>query len=195
MFATVLGALILRERPNLRQWVCIAVSVAGVMLVSAGGTGGQNTLGGCLCLLGAYLLGAVYTLLVQHISKEFTAFEMTYMMFAVGFVFFTGWAFAENGAAAFPKLGAALSDGQFVVAVLYLGLFASVGAYFLSNYSLGKLPVARSTIFTNLSTVVSVLAGIVVMKDPFSWVHVLSFVLILAGVVGVNLFRSREEAA
>ena len=195
VFATVLGALILRERPNLRQWVCIAVSVAGVMLVSAGGTGGQNTVGGCLCLLGAYLLGAVYTLLVRHISKEFTAFEMTYMMFAVGFVFFTGWAFAENGAAAFPKLGAALSDGQFVVAVLYLGLFASVGAYFLSNYSLGKLPVARSTIFTNLSTVVSVLAGIVVMKDPFSWVHVLSFVLILAGVVGVNLFRSREEAA
>ena len=195
VFAAVLGALILRERPNLRQWLCIAVSVAGVMLVSVGGTGGQNTVWGCVCLLIAYLLGACYSLLVRHISKEFTPFEMTYMMFAVGFVFFTGWAFAGNGLSAFRMLGEAASDGRFVISVLYLGLCASVGAYFLSNYSLTRLPVARSTIFSNLSTVVSVLAGVVVMKDPFGWIHTLSFMLILAGVAGVNFFRTKEPAA
>ena len=58
VFTAILGALILREKPNARQWGCIVISIIGVMMVSVGGTGGQNTVAGCLCLLAAYFLGA-----------------------------------------------------------------------------------------------------------------------------------------
>ena len=64
----------------------------------------------------------------------------------------------------------------------------------LANYSLSKLPVARSTIFANLSTVVSVLAGIVIMGDEFTWVSAVAFVLIMAGIWAVNKFRDESEA-
>ena len=118
---------------------------------------------------------------------------MTYMMFTVGFAFFTGWAFVMNGSETVTRAAAALANSEFIIAILYLGVLSSVVAYFLANYSLARLPVARQTVFTNMATIVSVLAGVIFMKDTFTWLHALSFVLILTGVVGVNKFVTREE--
>ncbi len=193
IFTAVLGALLLRERPNGKQWAGILVSIAGVMMVSLGGTGGQNTPFGCLCLLLAYFLGSFYSLMVRRFSRTFSAFELTYVMFTVGFVFFAALAFVQYGGDTLSMAGDALGHGEFVAAILYLGAGASVGAYMLANYSLAKLPVARSTIFGNLSTVVSVAAGVVLMGDEFTWVSAAAFALIMAGIWAVNKFRDPEE--
>lgn len=194
VFTAVLGAVLLRERPNAKQWLYIAVTIAGVLLVSMGAGGGQNTFLGCLCLLAAYFSGAFYVILVRRLSKDYSPFELTYVMFTVGFVFFAALAVIQYRGETLAALGAALSRPRFVAATLYLGILASVGAYLLSNYSLSRLPVARSTIFTSLSTVVSVLSGVVVMHDRFSWVSFVAFALILSGVWGVNHFAAREAA-
>ena len=182
----VLGAVVLRERPTKRQWAFIGISIAGVLMVSLKSGDGSNTLLGCLCLIGAYFSGSVYTLFVRHLSKRFTPFELTYIMFSVGFVCFAGMAFAQYRGATVPMLTDALGHGEFIASVLYLGAVASVGAYLLSNYSLAKLPVARSAIFGNVSTVVSILAGVIVMHDTFTPVTLLAAVLILTGVWGAN---------
>jgi drug/metabolite transporter (DMT)-like permease len=194
VFTAVLGALLLRERPNARQWLCIALSILGVMMVSLGSTGGENTLAGCLCLLGAYFSGAFYSILVRRLSRRFSAFELTYIMFAMGFFFFAGLAFFQYRGHTLPMLFNALTHRQFAVAVVYLGAFASVGAYMLSNYSLARLPVTRASIFTTFSTVVTVFSGVIVMNDAFTCSSALSFLLILTGVCGVNRFATPESA-
>ena len=63
----------------------------------------------------------------------------------------------------------------------------------MANYSLSRLTVARSTIFGNFGTVVSVLAGVVIMKDEFTWVSALAFALIMGGIWVVNKFAKQEE--
>jgi len=191
IFTAILGAVILREKPNLKQWLCIGVSILGVLMVSIKSSEGTNTLLGCLCLVAAYFTGSFYSLLVRRMSKEFTPFELTYIMFTVGFVFFAVGAFVQYQGNTVSMLSHALSHPQFIISILFLGAAASVGAYYLANYSLSKLPVARATIFTNMSTVVSVLSGVVIMKDPFTWTSVIAFVLILAGVWGVNQFADK----
>ncbi len=191
IFTTVVAALILKEIPNRKQWLCICISISGVLMVSLKTGGGENTILGCVILVAAYFSGAFFSILSRKLSKEFSAFELTYIMFTVGFVFFGALAFAQNGEKTLPLAMDALSRGEFVIAVLYLGGLSSVGAYMLSNYSLAKLPVARSSIFQNLSTVVSVLAGVVIMGDPFGWVSLIAFALILVGVWGVNLFAEK----
>ncbi len=191
IFTTVVAALILKEIPNRKQWLCICISISGVLMVSLKTGGGENTILGCVILVAAYFSGAFFSILSRKLSKEFSAFELTYIMFTVGFVFFGALAFAQNGEKTLPLAMDALSRSEFVIAVLYLGGLSSVGAYMLSNYSLAKLPVARSSIFQNLSTVVSVLAGVVIMGDPFGWVSLIAFALILVGVWGVNLFAEK----
>ena len=190
VLTAVLGAVLLREKPSIRQWIFIAVSVAGVMLITLRPGGGQNTLAGCLCLVGAYFSGSVYTLLSRRLSSEFKPFDLTYVMFNVGFVFFALGAIVENGTQTVSVILEALSHGEFVTGILFLSLLSSVGAFMLINYALARLPVAQAAVFNNLTALVSVLAGVLVMKDPFSPVSVIAFALILLGVWGVNRFAA-----
>ena len=164
----------------------IGVSIAGVLMISLRSGGGQNTAMGCLCLFAAYFTGALCSMFVRTVSDRYTPFELTYVMFSVGFVFFAGMAFAQFRGEALPMLAEALGHTDFIVAALYLGAAASVGGYLLANYALAKLPVARYTVFANVSTVVSVLSGVIIMGDPFTWVTLLATVLILLGVWGAN---------
>ena len=188
IFTALLGVVMLREKPTGKQWLCIGLSIVGVMMVSLGSTGGVNTVGGCVCLLLAYFIGSFYSILVRKLSRDFSAFELTYIMFTVGFVFFAALAFIQYGAQTPAMLMDALGHGQFIAAVLYLGGVASVGAYMLVNYSLARLTVARSTIFSSMGTILSVLSGVVLMKDPFTLTSLIAFVLIMLGVWGVNKF-------
>ena len=192
IFTAVLGALLLKEIPNRKQWLFILMSICGVLMVSLGGSGGKNTVTGCLCLIVAYFIGSFYSLTIRYCSDRFTPFELTYVMFTVGFVFFAVLTFGTYRGETLIMLQDAFGHGPFLLSVLYLGIGASVGAYFLANYSLARLPVARATIFGNLSTVVSVAAGVVLMGDPFTWVSALAFALILGGIWGVNRFKSAE---
>ena len=192
VFTALLGALILRERPCGKQWISILVSITGVLMVSLDGSGGQNTVLGCICLIGAYFLGSFYSLMIRRYSEKFTPFELTYVMFTVGFAFFAILSFCTYRGETIGMLTSALSHADFLIAIAYLGIGSSVLAYFLANYSLAKLPVARSTIFGNLATVVSVLAGVIIMDDKFTWVTALAFVLILLGIFGVNKFKAKE---
>lgn len=194
IFTALLGVVMLREKPNLKQWLCIGLSIGGVMMVSLGSTDGVNTPIGCACLLGAYALGSFYSILVRKLSEQFSAFELTYIMFSVAFVFFFGFAFVTHGAQTVTMIADALSHTEFIAAILYLGAAASVGAYMLANYSLARLPVTRSTIFNSFATIVSVLSGIIIMRDPFTRGSAFSFLLILAGVFGVNHFASDRGA-
>ena len=191
IFTAILGAIFLRERPNLKQWLCIALSITGVMMVSLGTNSGENTLAGCACLLGAYIMSGSYSVFARHLTKEFTAFEITYVMFTIGFVVFTGLAFLQNGSATVSMLTSALSNSQFLFSALFLGILASVVGYLLTNYSLVRLPATRSIIFSSFSTLVSVLSGVILMHDPFSTVSALAFIMILAGVWGVNYFSKK----
>ena len=188
IFSAILGAVMLREMPTGRQWLFICISIAGVMMVSLGANEGENTLFGCLCLLGAYFSGAFYSILVRKLSKTFTSFELTYIMFVVGFVFFAGFVFVKYGGETPEILLNAVSNGKFIGSALYLGVLASVCAYMLVNYSLKHLSVARSTIFTSFSTVVSVVSGVVIRGDNFSLLSGVAFALMLVGVWGVNKY-------
>lgn len=192
VFSAILGVFLLREKPNWKQWLCIVLSIAGVMMVSVGGNDGENTVVGCLCLVGAYLVAALYSILSRKLSKGFTSVELTYVMFTVGFIGFTSMAFITYRAATVPMLVNAFSNRTFLISSLYLGILSAIVAYVLINYAISQLPVSRATIFSSFTTIISVLAGIIIMKDPFTWMSGVAFVLILFGVYGVNQFARKN---
>lgn len=192
VFGAILGVIILKEKPNIKQWVCIFISIAGVLMVSLGTSSGENTIAGCLCLLAAYFVGALYSIIVRKLSEDYSSFELTYIMFTVGFIFFAAMSLVTYKGEAIRMAYDALSHSDFIISILYLGGVASVGAYMLVNYSLSSLTVTRSTVFSSFATIVSVLSGVIIMKDPFTAVSAVAFVFILAGVAGVNMFAKKE---
>ena len=184
---------ILREKPSVGQLIFGLISVGGVIgLGLMGGKSGTVELIGVIALTTAVLGATGYTLLSRSISKEFTPFERTYMMIAVGAVVFTVCALIKCGfdiTEYFRPFG----DIRYALCVVFLGVFCSVVCYFLSSYSITYMPVAKETVFANLTTAVSVFAGVVFMREPFSWLGLVCCVLILAGIYGVQKAAPKRE--
>jgi len=180
----ILGVLFLKERCTPPQILFTLLSVVGVGLTTTGGFG-NFSLPGFLFLLGAVMAAAAFTVISRSISTWFSPFERTYVITAMGMTVFTGMALVQNrtdpGAWLRP-----LTHGGFWTAVLYLAVASSVCAFLLYNYAVNHLSAGRTLIMSNFTAVVSVMAGILILKDAFTALQLLGIVLILVSVFGVS---------
>jgi drug/metabolite transporter (DMT)-like permease len=189
---TVLAAVFLKEKPTWIQTLFIIVSVGGVMTINlAGGAHGGTDPVGVALLMGAVLSAAVFNILSRKASLAFKPVEVTWLMMCVGAAVFTliAWARILFRGLSWQTYFAPLGDLKGMLTLSYLSVLSSVAAYFLMNYVLSRMEAARSAITANITTLVSVIAGVVVLGEPFGWPHCLGSAMIIAGVWGVNRFR------
>lgn len=73
-------------------------------------------------------------------------------------------------------------QGKYVLSLLSLSLLCSIVANLLVNYAAGILSVFQLSSFGALSTLCSMLAGVVFLKEPVSVALLLGTTLILVGV-------------
>lgn len=185
--AGILAAIpVLRELPTMRQMVFILLSVGGVIGIGLmSNSSGSLDWIGVVSLLIAIAAAVTYTLLNRNISGAYSDFERTYIMMAVGAFAFTIMAAVDVKEDPSAYLRPLISP-SYIVALMYLGVFCSVICFFLSCYSLTRLSVARATVFANLTTTVSVLAGAIVLHEPLTVGGIACCALILVGIYGVQ---------
>lgn len=184
--AMLYSALFMKETPTFLQFVFGVISVAGVILISGGG--GGATPKGVILLIGAIAAAVGFNAASRKSAADFSAFERTYIMFAVASVVFTAAAVMENRGN-IAALCAPLQNPQFLIAIFYLGVLSSVAAFGLINYANTHLPISRTTVFSNVITVVSIFAGIVILRDTdLSLGNILFSAMIIAGIWGVQHF-------
>ena len=181
----VTDVLILHEKVTRRQVICAVLCIGGVALISVGGAMMVSALG-MLFLVLTMLSDTLYYGISHNAAKRFTPFEMTYVMFIVGMVVFIPVGLIYAGGLHSPLITGPMHDGGFWVAVLYLGLLSSVLAYGLLNFANSHLSVSETSLFSNVTTVVSVLAGVVLLKEPFSVWQMLGVAVILVCVYAAN---------
>ena len=189
VFGLLTGRVFLGERVTRLQFVCAAVSVVGVGLTSAGGEVSFSPLGAVLLLCAAFT-AALFNVISRDTSRHFSPMERTYVMFAFGSVVFPAIALFQNRSD-LSVFTAPLTSLSFWAAVLFLSLASSVGAFLLLNFAAGHIESTRVALFTNCSTVISVLLGIFVMGDAFSPIQLAGVVLIVGSMFVVSAFQGR----
>lgn len=195
ILVTILGDYFLSEKPSIVQMFFIALSVAGVTyIVTMNNSGGKSASSvGILILLGAVTAAAIFNIYSRKLSTNFTPMELTYFMMGAGAVFFNFMSVlshaANNSLGSYFKI---LQNSNFIIAILYLGIFSSIVAFYLTNFALSKIEASRSAIFSNLSTIVSIIGGVVFLKEHFYFYHIIGSIMILVGVWGTNQFRIKN---
>ena len=180
--ALIAGALVLREIPSRAQVLWSIVSILGVVLMTMqqSAEGAIRPLG-VLMLFGAVLSGVTFNILSRRMSGQFSALERTVVMMAVAAVVFTLLAVIEcRGDMAL--LLAPLASGTFMVSMLYLSVLSSILAFLFINFASNTLPVAKTTAFCNLTTAISMFAGVVFLHEPFGLVSLAASAMIILGV-------------
>ena len=176
------GALFLREYPTRRQALFCILPVAGVIIMTVSGKElGVVTPLGIIFLLLTMLVSAAFKTANRKAAQEFSSFERTFLVLANSAVLFSlvGMGSVEWNVAAFA---APLLQGKYLFSVLCLSLLCSIVANLLVNYASGHMSVFKLSSFGSLSTLCSMVAGVVFLREPVSISLLLGAVLILVGI-------------
>ena len=196
VFTLLLAAYFLNERTSLLQKLSVIVSVAGVIFitVSKGASLDFSNIKGTAMILLSALSFSVYSILVKKLAKNFTILEISFIMSTISFIFFNTMSLGRhlvNGTAG--SFLAPLSEPWFIAAFVYLGVLSSLVTSLLTNFALSKIDASRMCVFTNLSTVISIIAGVVFLKEDIYFYHIIGSLMIIGGVIGTNCFWKRNS--
>ncbi len=194
--AVMIICFCLGEKPTLLQVVCTFVSIGGIAVISLlSSDNSKSKIIGIILLIGAVVSSAAFNVLSQKEAKRFTATERTYAMFIIGAVGFIITGFLTMRGSYISEVCLAFKSTKFVIAELYLSVLSSVLAFILYNYSTSVISVVQTASFANMITVVSVAAGVLILKEEFSLLQLFICIIIILGVWGVNVFTPERKKA
>jgi len=180
VLVAVCAGFFLGERLSVRSWSGLILALAGVIWVSVSGVATEASprplMGNFLELL-AMLCAAGYTVSMKKLCARYSPWFLTAVQSLVGTVFFLPLLFLPSTAlpGAFP-VGPSL-------AVLYLCVCISIGAYGLYNYGISKLPAWQASAFVNLIPVFSMLLGWLCLGERLTSWQLVGVAVVFAGVL------------
>lgn len=189
----LLAVLILREMPTRLQAVSIIVSVIGVCVVVLG----RHTVAtlnplGYAALAVAVLAGALFFITSRR-AADYSSAEKTYVMMGMGFVVFTSAALVEHISQGTVRawLTLPIADPWLWLPFVYLGIVTSIFGFMLQNYSIAVLGVNRVSSLAGFVTIVTIVAGVLVLNETFTFTQGVGTALIILGATGANYVRKK----
>ncbi|MEI2405808.1 DMT family transporter [Niallia taxi] len=196
IFTLVFASIILKETSTNNQKIAIGLSVAGVifiMLMNSSGSTNTSFLGTGLILISA-ITSSLYNVFARKLTQRYSIFTITYFMTLFGFIAFNGIALTNHlFDGTVRQFAEPFKHGDFVLAILYLGILSSLGSSYLSNYALSKIAASKMSVFSNVATLITILAGVIFLKEEFHLYHLAGAIMIVIGVVGTNYFGERGK--
>lgn len=194
IFTMMLASYFLKEYTNTWQKISVLISVIGVIyifIMNGIGTHETSFIGVILILLSA-LSSAFYNVLARKMTKEFKLMDLTYTMTVIGFISFNLIAIASHiSKGTITVYFKPFTNGTFLISILYLGLLSSLLTALLLNYSLSYIEATKISVFSNLSTLITIIAGVVFLHEQIAYYHIIGTILIVLGVVGTNFLGKK----
>ncbi len=187
-FTALIASRVLAERMNIRKWFGIAVSFAGILLITFGEGGSFRLESGALLVLAAALSTSAYNVLQKRVIDRYTP---------VQFATFTIWAGTIPLLLFAPGLVADIAGAPWVAtgAVIYLGVCPGAIAYVLWVYAISRTDVSNVASFLYLNPVLAIAIAWIWLGEIPSWLSLGGGVVVVSGVVLTNtrFRRSRMD--
>lgn len=189
----VFDRILMGSEIRIKQIVCAAVSVAGVIVTTIGAEGMKSSLTGVIFLSGAVCFGSLFYVFSKKSSEDYSAIERTYVMFGVGSAVFTVYALVECRGDYAAMIIAPAGNSVFIISTLYLAVISSVAAFVCQNWGNNFVTVSEATLFANLTTVISIAAGVVFLGESFTVQQIAGAAAILISVYIANVKKLKRE--
>ncbi len=200
VLTAILAAIFLKEKTSFMQNLFVLVSVTGIVLMfvlgasSAAGDSFKLDVVGYIFLFLSNLLVASSNIGLRALKGSSSPMEIGLVMMIMGTVVFNAIALVEAGTAGtLSQYFAPLANVRFLVAVAFLGIFSSLLTSMLMSYVSARMKAVQVSLFSNLATAISIIAGAIVMSEPLAWYHIFCTGLIIAGVIGMSMASDKSH--
>ncbi|MBO2516257.1 MAG: EamA family transporter [Clostridiales bacterium] len=183
-----LSPLVLKEKLTLKKSLCVAVAFAGIVLVSElleGDIRDVNLPGIAMGLLAAAAFVGI-VLCNKKIGKIEPMSKSAYQLLVSAAVVLP-YVLIKNGGIPF------VTEARSIILILILGIVQTGIAYIFYFGGMGVLPVQSVAILGYLEPVVTVLTGVVILRQHISHFGILGAVLILGAAVYSEIELPRRK--
>lgn len=191
IFATILAAVFLKDRPGILRITGLLICFSGILLLLSRGSwevlkAFHFSTGDLWVLTGAVSF-AVYSTLVRKKPAGISSINFLFVVFAAGTLLLLPFFIAELITGTPPKWSYSLWG-----VILYLGAGASVISFLCWNLSIQKIGAGRTVLFGNLIPVFSVLEAVWLLGEKINTIHITSGILVITGLVLANTVRKHK---
>ncbi len=179
----------LKEKPSITQRLCVLAAIFAAAFISLCGNGGVSAVDarGVLLIFLSALSMAANVVYIRWIRNEYSPAEISFASCGFGFVLYLV-VIMIYGAANGDLAGviAPISKPGFVIAILYLGIACTMLTTLINSYLMKYLEAVKVSVFGCAGTVITLLAGFFILKEPINGLQIVCSIVILAAIVGTN---------
>lgn len=190
IMSVIFARIFLKEKIGVLKTIGMLLCIIGVLyLLSKGDPTNLVTFkfseGDLWVLLAAFCF-AVYNTMVKKRPRQLSPVNFLFIIFTFGTLMvlpFYLWEIHRYEPVAWTA--------GIIFSILYLGLGASVICFLIWNIAIHKLGAGRTALFGNLIPVFSSIEAAVFLKEQFTWVHVISMIIVFAGIMLANVRHNK----
>ncbi len=174
----LLEFLVYRIKPRVKTIIGIIFAFIGIGVLTISQSSEKNdyALWGNIILIVAGIVLAFYNFYSRKTADKYTPVTVSYYQILFGTIFFLPLAFLEHG-----EIGTVSMPS--IIALVYLSLDCSVGAFLLYNFGLRKLSASTSISLMNLVPVFGIIFSATLLNENISLRQIIGGVIVIIGVI------------
>lgn len=182
IFTIVLARVFLKEKITRLKILGVLIVLIGVLILLSGGSlvtlFSLSFAIGDIWMILASLVFAIYSLLLKFKPVEMDGRTLLGATFVIGVLFLVPMYLWELVYAPTP-----VYDQIALLSIGYIGVFASLVAYFLWNYSVELLGPSPASLIYYSIPLFSGLLAYVLLDEKIGWIHLISGLCIVSGIL------------
>ena len=186
IFIPILAAFFLHERITPAKIACVALSMAGVVVIV--GVDGTVDASGALLMLASVLLWSTASIIIRRVSGRYDPMQIALIAILCALPLTGGWSLIELQSA---PCSFTLES---VLAVLYMGVLGTAVTHSLWNYSLRVMDASFCSMFYPMQPLVSSILGGLFLHEAVTPSFVIGALMICCGIVAAVISAKPRKA-
>lgn len=186
IFIPILAALFLHERITPAKIACVALSMAGVVVIV--GVDGTVDASGALLMLASVFLWSTASIIIRRVSGRYDPMQIALIAILCALPLTGGWSLIElqSASCSFTL--------ESVLAVLYMGVLGTAVTHSLWNYSLRVMDASFCSMFYPMQPLVSSILGVLFLHEAVTPGFVIGALMICCGIVAAVISAKPRKA-
>ncbi len=182
----LLETLFFRKKFPAISYIGVGLAIAGVYMIVSIGHSSEATerLFGDILLVLAGVVWAFYNFITSTVVSTYSMTTITFYQTMAGAIGFLPLIFFEADHWTIPTTDS-------LIAVIYLGVFCSLLAFYSYAYGLRQVPSSSAVILMNLVPVFGVLFSVVILNEVINFKQIMGGLVIIIGVM-LSIFSTKK---